>query len=107
VLAGIPGALVATAGIFLPAFIFVGVSIPLLPRIRNSPILSRFLDGVIIASLALMAAVTWDLSQAALVDITTIGLGLATGVLLFRYRINTTWLILLGIVVGILHGLIS
>lgn len=106
-LAGLPGALIATAGIFLPAFFFVAISIPLIPRIRNSPILSRFLDGVIIASLGLMSAVTWNLGLAALVDITTVVLAFVSGFLLFRYRVNTTWLILLGIVVGIFHGLFA
>src|SRR4030095_8877387 len=53
-----PGALVATLGIFLPAFFFVAISGPLIPRLRASPIAGAFLDGVNVASLALMAVVT-------------------------------------------------
>ncbi|HXU00612.1 MAG TPA: chromate efflux transporter, partial [Polyangia bacterium] len=46
VLAGAPGALVATAGIFLPAFLFVALSGPVVPRLRASPAAGAFLDGV-------------------------------------------------------------
>jgi chromate transporter len=60
-LGGFTGALVATAGIFLPAFFFVAISGPLVPRLRRSAIAGAFLDGVIVASLALMAVVTWRL----------------------------------------------
>src|SRR5213078_298131 len=52
-LGGLPGALVATLGIFLPGFVFVAVSGPLVPRIRHSPTAGAFLDGVNVASLAL------------------------------------------------------
>ena len=59
VLGGLPGAGLATLGIFLPAFVFVAASGPLVPRIRRSPAAGAFLDGVNAASLALMAVVTW------------------------------------------------
>src|SRR5580700_3035974 len=70
-LRGIPGAFVATVGIFLPAFLLVAASGPLLPRIRKSQIAGSFLDGVIIASLALMALVSWQLGRASIVDVWT------------------------------------
>ena len=63
ILAGPSGAAVATAGIFLPAFVFVALSGPLLPRLRRSPAARAFLDGVVVASLALMAAVSWELRE--------------------------------------------
>ncbi len=66
VLGGIPGALLATLGIFLPSFIFVAISNPLIPHIRNSTWVSGLLDGVNVASLGLMAAVTWQLGRASL-----------------------------------------
>jgi chromate transporter len=58
VLGGAPGAGVATIGIFLPAFVFVALSGPLVPRLRRSRIASTVLDGVSVASLALMVVVT-------------------------------------------------
>ena len=61
VLAGSKGGVLATIGIFLPAFIFVAISGPLVPRMRRSPSIGAFLDGVVIASLGLMAVVTWQL----------------------------------------------
>ncbi len=66
VLGSVPGALLATLGIFLPPFIFVALSNPLIPRLRNSPWASGMLDGVNVASLGLMAAVTWQLGWASL-----------------------------------------
>jgi chromate transporter len=99
--AGVPGALLATLGIFLPSFAFVAVSSPLIPRIRRSTWAGSFLDGVNVASLGLMAAVTWQLGRAALVDWVTVGLALAATVLVFRLRINSAWLVLGGGVIGL------
>ena len=94
VLGGPLAALVATLGIFLPSFVFVALSGPLLPRLRKSPLAGAFLDGVNVAALALMAAVTWQLGREALVDFLTIVLAALSAVLLLRYRINPAWLIL-------------
>jgi chromate transporter len=97
---------VATVGIFLPAFIFVALSGPLVPRLRRSPTAGAVLDGVNVASLALMAVVTWELGQAALVDPLTIAVAVASVALLVHFRINSAWLVLGGAVVGLMlrHG---
>jgi chromate transporter len=102
VLAGVPGAVAATVGIFLPAFVFVAVSGPLVPRLRRSPTAGAVLDGVNVASLALMAVVTVQLGRAALVDPLTIALAVTSAVLLFRYRVNSAWLVLGGALAGVL-----
>jgi len=94
------GAAVATAGIFAPAFFFVAVSGPLLPRIRRSPTAGSFLDGVNAASLALMIVVTWQLGRAAIVDLPTIVIAALSAFLLIGYRINSVWLILAGGLAG-------
>ncbi len=107
VLAGPSGALVATAGIFLPAFVFVALSGPLLPRLRASPTAAAFLDGVNVSSLALMIAVTVELGRAALVDAPTVLIGLLGAALLLRYRLNSTWLILGGALAGIALHLLA
>jgi chromate transporter len=104
-LAGPSGALLATAGIFLPAFIFVALSGPLVPRLRASAQAGAFLDGVNVASLALMAVVTLQLGRAALVDVPTALLALVASVLLVRFELNSTWLILGGALAGLgLHA---
>ncbi len=95
-------ALVATVGIFLPAFFFVAVSGPLIPRIRKSPIAGSVLDGVNVASLGLMAAVTIQLAQAAVTDWLTLMLALLSVVLLIRFRLNSAWLVLGGAFAGVL-----
>ncbi|MBK9966963.1 MAG: chromate efflux transporter [Holophagales bacterium] len=99
-LAGPSGALVATAGIFLPAFVFVALSTPLVPRLRASRTAAAFLDGVNVASLALMAVVTAILGRTAIVDLPTALLGVLAALLLLRFRVNSTWLVLGGAVVG-------
>src|SRR2546427_1889956 len=105
VLRGLPGGLVATLGIFLPAFVFVAASGPLVPRLRRSPVAGAFLDGVNVASLALMAVVTWQLGRAALVDWPSAALALISAALLLRYRVNSAWLVVLGGLVGVLTSL--
>lgn len=102
ILAGIPGALLATLGIFLPAFIFVAISNPLIPKIRNSVWLRGLLDGVNVASLGLMAAVTWRLGRASMIDPITIVITLISLFLLLRFKVNSTWLIVGGALMGVL-----
>lgn len=101
-LAGLPGALIATAGIFLLSFIFVAVSSPLIPRLRKSAVAGAFLDGVIMASLALMTSVTWSLGRDAVIDLPTALLVLGSTVLLVRFRLNSLWLVLGGALIGFL-----
>ncbi|MGA7879444.1 MAG: chromate efflux transporter [Terrimicrobiaceae bacterium] len=107
VLAGPRGALIATIGIFLPAFIFVAISGPLVPRMRRSPLVGAFLDGVVIASLGLMAVVTWQLLHAALVDRITLSLAAVSALLMFRCKTNSAWLVLGGALVGLTFTLLG
>ncbi|MBM4059984.1 MAG: chromate efflux transporter [Planctomycetes bacterium] len=99
-LAGVPGAAAATAGIFLPAFVFVALSGPLLPRLRRSPRAGAVLDGVNVASLALMVVVTVQLARVVFVDVFSVVLGLVAAVLLLRWRVNSSWLVLGGAAAG-------
>jgi chromate transporter len=100
VVGGVPGALLATLGIFLPGFVFVAVANPLVPRLRRSKWMSGLLDGVNVAALGLMAAVTWELGRSAIVDPLTATLAAAAAVLLIRLKVNSAWLILGGGLVG-------
>ena len=100
-LEGAPGALAATVGIFLPAFVFVAITGPFIPRLRHSPVLSSLLDGVNVASLALMAGVTWQLSRATIVDPFAATIAVVALVLLFRFKVNSVWLVLGGGAVGL------
>jgi chromate transporter len=102
VLAGGPGAAVATLGIFLPAFVFVAASGPLIPRLRRSPTTGAALDGVTVASLALMAVVTWQLGRAALPDVRTWVIAGTSLLLLLRFRVNSAWLVGAALIAGLL-----
>ena len=101
-LAGVPGAVIATIGIFLPGFLLVAASRPLVARVRRSPQAGAFLDGVNMAALALMAWVTVQLGKAALVDIPTVVLAVIAAFLILRWKLNTAWLVGAGAVVGYL-----
>jgi chromate transporter len=103
-LGGGAGAAVATAGIFLPAFLFVAVSGPLVPRLRASPAARAFLSGVAAASLALMAAVTVALARTALVDAPALLLGAAALVLLVRFGVPAGWVLLGAAAAGLALG---
>jgi chromate transporter len=100
-LRGPAGAIAATVGIFLPAFVLVAVSGPLIPFLRRSATVGAFLDGVNVASLALMAAVSYQLGRAAMVDGLTVVLAVASAILLLRFRVNSAWLVLGGALGGI------
>jgi chromate transporter len=104
-LGGVPGGVVATLGIFVPAFVFVAASGPLIPLLRRSPVAGAVLDGVNVASLALMAVVTWQLGRAALVDFSTVAIALISALLLIRFRVNSAWLVLGGAALGVLTRL--
>lgn len=103
-LGGVPGALLATLGIFLPSFVFVALTGPLLRGRERSPGLGAFLDGVNVAALALMAAVTWQLGRAVLVDVPSAAATLAALVLLARTQVNSFWLICGGAALGLARG---
>ena len=102
-LEGVPGAIVATVGIFLPAFVFVVLTGPIIPRLRSSLAMSSFLDGVNVVSLALMAGVTWYLGRTAVVDPLTAILAILAFVLSYRFKINPAWLVVGGGVVGLFY----
>ncbi len=99
-LLGPAGAAAATAGIFLPAFVFVALSGPLVPRLRRSPRAGAFLSGVNVASLALMVVVTGWLARSSLVDVPALVVFLVSTGVLVRFRPNATWVVLGGAVAG-------
>ena len=99
-LGGWVGAVAATVAIFAPGFVFVALTQPLIPRMRASRLLGGCLDGVVAASLGLMASVTWLLARAALVDLATAAIAAAAAAALFVWRPNATWLILGGAIAG-------
>jgi chromate transporter len=105
-LGGIPGAILATLGIFLPSFIYVGISSLFINRLRNSPWASSFLDGVNAASLGLMLAVSIQLASTALIDPLTIGVAVICLIILIRFQTNSTWLIAGGALIGLFHTIL-
>ncbi|HTT32035.1 MAG TPA: chromate efflux transporter [Methylomirabilota bacterium] len=106
-LGGWRGAVLATVGMFLPAFVYVAATANFLPRLRKSRAASAFLDGVNAAAVALMAFVGWQFARAALASIPAIVLAVISGVLVFRFRVNSAWVIagaaMAGIVLGLFH----
>jgi chromate transporter len=104
ILGGVKGALLATLGIFLPSFIFVALTNPLIPRLRKSVWAGSLLDGINVASMGLMAAVTVQLGRASLIDLITIATAIVSLAILLRFRINSTWLIAAGAMMGLLSA---
>jgi chromate transporter len=100
VLGGVRGAVVATVGIFLPAFVFVAASGPLLPALRRNAWTAGALDGVNAASIALMAIVTAHLAGAALIDLPTALLAIAAAAVLLTTRLSSAWLVAFGAMAG-------
>jgi chromate transporter len=100
-IAGTPGALLATLGIFLPAFLFVALTAPWVAKLRQSPWTAPLLDGVNASSIAFMAIVTAKLGASTLIDWLSVAIGAISYFLLVRYKINSAWLVLGGGVLGL------
>ena len=103
VVGGLPGALLATLGIFLPSFLFIALVHPVATRLKRSQWTAPLLDGVNVAALALMAGVLIQLGQNALVDILTWVITVIAFVILLRFKINSAWLILAGAAIGLIR----
>ena len=101
VLAGGSGAFLATVGIFLPAFVFVALSGWLIPKLRKSAAMGAFLDGINVASLALMIFVTYELAGSAFIDGVTTSLAAISTALIIRFKINSAWLVASGAILGV------
>ncbi len=93
VVGGIAGGVLATAAIFLPAFCFVAMLGPLLPRIRNHPLARGALDGMNAAVVALILVVTIRLGAAAVVDVTAAVIAIGSLAVLLMWNLNATWVI--------------
>ncbi len=101
VVAGFPGALVATLGMFIPSFLIVIFTGKYLPKISHIPWVQNFLKGVVAASVALIAYVTFGVYRASVTDLTTALLALVSLVLLLRYKIDALWVIIGGFLFGL------
>ncbi|WP_320162974.1 chromate transporter [uncultured Trichococcus sp.] len=87
---GVPGALLATVGIFLPSFLLILLLHPLFNKLRSSKIFAGILDGITVASLALMASVSWF--SVLIFAVSFIGL--------IRFKVNSSYLIIMGGFIG-------
>jgi chromate transporter len=100
-LGGFAGAAAATFGIFFPSFVFVVASHRLIKRLRASPAMSGFLDGVNVAAIALMAAVLISLARASFPSWPAVVIAIAATVLAVRTKLNATWYLVGGAVLGV------
>jgi len=102
VLAGLPGALIATIAIFAPAFVFVALLGPIVDRLRDRPLTGALLDGVNAAAIGLMAAVSVQLGISAVRDLVTAGLFVLSAAALVWGRVSSLALVAIGAVSGML-----
>jgi chromate transporter len=106
-LSGWRGAGLATAGMFIPAFVYVAVTANVLPGLRKSPMASAFLDGVNAAAVALMALVGFQFAREAVATPLAAVIAVVSAVLAFRFRVNSAWLILGGAVCGLVANMVG
>ena len=114
IIAGVPGAIVSTVGIFLPSFVFVAMLNPLIPRLRASKWTRAFLDSVNVSSVALMAVVTLQLGAATLtvpeapfVDFLAVAIAIVSAILAIRFSLNAAWLVLGAALIGLTASLLG
>jgi chromate transporter len=106
-LAGNAGAIAGTFGIFLPAFVLVGIVNPWVRTLRQSPWTGGFLDGVNAASLGLMVGVTYTLGRAAIVDWLTIIVAVFSAIAVLQFKINSAWLVIAGGAIAVILHLLG
>ena len=106
-LAGNEGAIAGTVGIFLPAFILILIVNPWVTKLRQSKWMSGFLDGVNVVSLGLMAGVLYTLTRSAVVDWQTVVIAMGSAIAVFKFKINSAWLVLGGGAIGLALRLFS
>lgn len=97
---GVPGAVVASVGIFLPAFLLVGLLNPLIPRMRSSSWVSAFLDAINASAVALMAAVSLEIGYQVLISPAAILIGVLAAVAVFRFKVGPVWIVSGGALLG-------
>jgi chromate transporter len=103
---GWQSAALATLAIFLPSFVFVTLSHPLVPRMRRSKLFSAFLDGVNAASVAIILTVCIDFGRATITDWRAVIIAVASAVVVFGFpKVNNAWVILGGSLLGYLLSL--
>lgn len=102
ILGGFKGAVLATLGIFLPSFLFVAISYHFLQRYKDSRVVRSLLNGVNASAIGLMAAVAWQLGLASIIDLPTIVIALGSLILLSCFKVNSTWLIIGGGIIGMI-----
>jgi chromate transporter len=100
VIGGVPGAILATLGIFMPAFVFVPLIHPLARQVRRYRLTSALLDGVNAAALGLMAGVLAQLAHATFTGWLPVAEAVMALAILLRFQVNSAWLILAGALVG-------
>lgn len=101
-LGGVPGAVVATIGIFLPSFLYVALLAPVLFRLRRSPWIASFLDSVNVCAVALMGGVTFRLGVDALRAWPAWLISLVSLAILLRWKVSPMWIVLGGGAAGLL-----
>ncbi|MDB9828270.1 chromate efflux transporter [Flavobacteriaceae bacterium] len=100
-LGGFWGAIAATAGIFMPSFLFVWLLNPLIPKMRKSKVLGYFLDSVNVAAVAIMLAVLITMSQQTLLDWQAALIAVVSVVLIFKFKkVSVMWVLIIGAILG-------
>ncbi|MGH1362842.1 MAG: chromate efflux transporter [Calditrichia bacterium] len=100
------GAVAATLGIFLPSFVFVALLNPLVPKMRNSVWMGRFLDAVNVCALGLMAGITLKLAATTLVDWQSITIAVFGAIAVFWLKLSPLWIVAIGSIMGLLLSMI-
>ena len=100
-LGGFWGAIAATAGIFMPSFLFVWLLNPLIPKMRKSKVLGYFLDSINVAAVAIMLAVLITMSKQTIVDWQATLIAVVSGVLIFGFKkVSVMWVLIIGAILG-------
>jgi chromate transporter len=100
VVAGLPGAAVATEGIFLPSILFVLLLNPLVPKLRRSAWMGAYQDAVNVAAVGLMAAVTFELGAATLDAWPAWLIAILSAVAVLRFKVNAAWIVVVAALLG-------
>lgn len=99
--AGFWGSVVSTFCIFFPTFCFVLILAHSISKFKENFYLKSFIKGANAAAIGAILSTAYNLSWSSIIDIPTIVIFVVSLLILFRFKVNTLYLIIAAAVCGI------
>jgi chromate transporter, chromate ion transporter (CHR) family len=100
--AGLPGACIASLATFLPCYLFTIIPPPYFKKYGKKPGIKAFVDGVTTAAIGAIAGAVIVLAKRQFIDILSVSIAVVTVLLLLRFKIPEPVIIIASAILGLL-----